>query len=141
MMRALRAGLYLIALLAALLGLWGIISNFAISWMPAEEMVPASSSKPDLYEPLHVPWWAISLQTQCPYLDPWLGGPVGYGFYGLCLAWGLGTVILLRWYARSGTGRVFWPVILFWLGGLVGIVGHVAFFASIAREAARAGRM
>jgi hypothetical protein len=112
MITALRVALYVIAAVACLLGLWGMLSNLALHLMPDHAKPswdffgpferwnpsPSSRTEPD---PDPIPWWAISLRTPWPYLDPWLVGPVGYGFYALCLTWGLGTVILLRSHLRS----------------------------------------
>jgi hypothetical protein len=153
MIAALRVTLYVIAAAACLLGLWGILANLAIPLMP-----DYGKTKWNFFGPFEVwdpspppakdsnlaghPWWAISFQTPCPYLNPWLAGPVGYGFYALCLTWGLGTVIMLRSHVRSMAGRAFWPVSLFcvwWLSGLGGIVALVLFFVSIAQDVARAG--
>jgi len=152
MIKALRAALYSIATIAVLLGLWGILSNVALPLLfdgkkewnffePFEKWDPSGASE-DHHPQLRFPWWAISWQTSCPYLDAYLAGPVGYGFYALCLTWGLGTILLLRSYWRSVASKVFWPVLLFgtwWLIGLGGIIAHVVFFASIAIEARRAG--
>jgi hypothetical protein len=155
MTAALRVALYVIAAATCLLGLWGVLANLAIPLMPDygktqwnffgpfehwNPHVPLERERPLAYA--GPPWWAISFRTPCPYLDPWLAGPVGYGFYALCLTWGLGTLILLRAHLRSITGRAFWPVSLFgvwWLSGLGGILALVWFFVSIARAAARAG--
>ncbi len=60
-----------------------------------------------------------------------LAGPVGYGFYALCLTWGVGTVLMLRSHLRPIAGRAFWPSSLFcawWLSGLGGIVALVWWF-------------
>ena len=153
MIGAARAILYTIAVVAVVLGLWGIVANLAIPLMPHDENArwdfygPFAdwdpSKSPDMTQkPVRHPWWALSFQTACPYLDSWLAGPVGYGFYALCLSWGLGTILLLRSYMRTMSGGLFLPRFLFgagWLIGLGGIVAHVMFFASIAREVARAG--
>jgi hypothetical protein len=145
--------LYATAAAVSLLGLWGILANLAIPLMPDygktqwnffgpfEKWNDTGIPEEHRQEP-RIPWWAISFQTPCPYLDPLLAGPVGDGFYALCFSWGLGTIILLRFYFRSFTARGFWPVILFWAGwliGLGGIVAHVLVFVSIARDVARAG--
>jgi hypothetical protein len=153
MITALRVGLSAIAAAACLLGLWGILSNLTLPLMPDHGKArwnffgPFERWDPSLPpgrdpDPDRPPWWAISLQTPCPYLNPWLMGPVGYGFYALCLTWGLGTAILLRSHLRALAGRAFWPVSLFgawWLSGLGDIVALVWFFVSVAQEAARAG--
>jgi hypothetical protein len=153
MITALRAGLHAIAAAACLLGLWGILANLAIPLMPDYGMAQWDFFEPyerwDPSAPLggghgqpRPPWWALSFQTPCPYLDPWLAGPVGYVFYALCLTWGLGTVILLRSRLRSVAGRAFWPESVFcalWLGGLGGIIALVGFFVSVAQGAARVG--
>lgn len=153
LIRALRMVLYTIATTASLLGLWGILANLAIPLMPDfgnsqwnfdgpfEKWNDMGIPEEPRQEP-RIPWWAISFQTPCPYLDPLLAGPVGYGFYALCFGWGMGTILLLRFYFRSFTGRGFWPVFLFWLGwliGLGGIVANVLLFVWIARDVARAG--
>lgn len=145
--------LYATAATASLLGLWGILANLAIPLMPDygntqwnffgpfEEWNDSGIPGASRHE-LRIPWWAISFQTPCPYLDPWLAGPVGYGFYALCLTWGLGTVMILRRHLRSNAGRAFWPGPLFsalWLSGLGAIIALVLFFVSVAQEAARAG--
>src|SRR5262245_22816070 len=139
--------------LTFLLGLWGILANLAIPLMPDygktqwnffgpfEKWNDADASAGHRHE-LRIPWWALSFQTGCPYLDPLLAGPIGYGFYALCWTWVLGTMILLRWCAQSTGGPVFWPVFLFgvwWFFGLGSIIACVVFFASIVREASRAG--
>jgi hypothetical protein len=153
MLRVFRATLYTIAALALLLGLWGILANLAMPLMPDYgktgwnffgpfEKWDASGPSAGHRHEIRIPWWAISFQTPCPYLDPYLAGPVGYGFYALCCTWGMGTILLLRSGLRSFAGRVFWPVFLFgawWLIGLGGIVAHVMFFVSMARETHRAG--
>lgn len=153
MLTTLRTGLSVIAVAACLFGLWGILSNLSLHLLPDhgkiswnyfglfERWDPSAPSDKDRALPCP-PWWVISLQSPCPYLDPWLVGPVGYGFYALCLTWGLGTLIMLRSHLRSIAGRAFWPVALFcawWLSGLVGIMALIWFFVSIAQEAARAG--
>ncbi len=151
MAKGVRAVLYTIAALASLLGLLGILTNAAVpliydkmEWNffePFEKW--DGSGEAELHHPkFRFPWWAISWQTPCPYLVPYLAGPVGYGFYALCFIWGMGTIVMLRSYLCSFAGRGFWPVCLFctwWLMGLGGIVAHVSFFVSIASEAARAG--
>jgi hypothetical protein len=134
-------------------GIVGILANLAIPLMPDYGNTQWNFFGPfeawndtdisgERHRDLRIPWWAISSQTPCPYLDPLLAGPVGYGFYALCFSWGMGTIVLLRSYFRSFAERGFWPVFLFWAGwliGLGGIVAHVVIFVSIAREAARAG--
>src|SRR5262249_55218614 len=144
MARALRAVLYTIAALTFLLGLWGILANLAIPLMPDygktewnffgpfEKWDDTGTLGSHRHE-RRIPWWALSFQTPCPYLDPWLAGPVGYGFYALCCVWGMGTMILLRWYSRSVAGRVCCLI------GFGGIAAYLAFFAAIAAEASRAG--
>lgn len=153
MLSAWRMALYLIAAAACVLGLWGMLANLAIPLMPDYGKTEWNffgpferwGSQPPSEESAAkraIPWWAISFQTPCPYLDPLLAGPVGNGFYALCLTWGLGAMILLRWRLRSVAGRGGWPVSLlcaWWLGGLGAIVAFVLFFVSIARETARAG--
>jgi hypothetical protein len=153
MIKALRMVLYATAATAALLGLWGIVANLAIPLMPdygntewnffgSFEEGNNMGNPEEHSRELRIPWWAISFRTPCPYLDPLLAGPVGNGFYALCFSWGMGTMILLRLLLQSFTGRGFWPGFVFWTGwliGLGGIVAHVLFFVSIAREAARAG--
>ncbi|MGH7169854.1 MAG: hypothetical protein ACRELG_06230 [Gemmataceae bacterium] len=151
MVKGLRAALYTIAALASLLGLWGILTNAAVpliygkqewNFFEGFEKWDDSGASGHHHPEFRFPWWAISWQTPCPYLDPYLAGPVGYGFYALCFIWGMGTIIMLRSYLRSFAGRVFWSVCLFctwWLMGLGGIVAQVIFFVSIAREAFRAG--
>jgi len=150
--KKLRAALYALAALVILLGLWGLLSNIAVplvygkqpwNFFEAFEVwdEPAASAgkRPP---PFRFPWWAISWQTPCPYLDPCLAGPVGYGFYSLCLSWGLGTVLILGWCLRSVSTEASWPVFLFWgwwLTGLAGVIAHLAFFASVAIEARRLG--
>jgi hypothetical protein len=151
MIKGLRVGLYSIATLAFLLGLWGILSNVAVPLVygkqkwdffgPFEEW-DASLASGEGHPKFRFPWWAISWQTPCPYVTGYLAGPVGYGFYALCLIWGMGTMLLLRSHLRSVASQVFWPVFLlctWWLIGLGGIIAHVVFFASIAIEARRAG--
>jgi hypothetical protein len=151
MIKALRSVLYTIAATALLLGLWGILSNAALpltygkrDWNFFEqfEKWDDRGGAGEHHRKSDFPWWAISWQTPYPYLDPYLAGPVGYGFYAFCLTWGMGTMIMLRSYLRPVAGRVFWPAVLFctwWLIGLGGIIAHVVFFACIAIEAKRAG--
>jgi hypothetical protein len=153
MIAALRVVLYAIAAVACLLGLWGILANLAIPLMPDYGKTQWNFFGPfDRWDPSFPhgrasnpagpPWWALSFQTSCPYLDPWLAGPVGYAFYTLCLTWGLGTAILLRSHLQSAANRAFWQTSLFfawWLSALGGIVALVWFFVSVAQEAARAG--
>lgn len=153
MIKVLRTVLYVVAATATLLGLWGILANLAIPLMPDYGNTRWNFFGPfeawnDTGTPgghareLRIPWWAISFQTPCPYLDPVLAGPVGYGFYALCFSWGMGTIIMLRWNLRAGAGWPFWPALPFgalWLIGLTGIVAHAVFFASIARVVALAG--
>ena len=138
-----------IAATACLLGLWGAVANLAIPLMPDYgkrqwnffgpfEQWNDAGTRAEPGRELRAPWWAISFQTPWSYLDPWLAGPVGLGFYALCFTWGMGTFLVLRSSLRTATGRVVWPVILFgiwWLIALGGIIAHVLFFASIAREA------
>ena len=105
-------------------------------------MDPSRSGIPrlltDTSSQIRLPWWAISLHTPCPYLDPLLAGSVGDVFYALCLIWGIGTVIMLRF--RSVAGKGYWLVCgTCWLIGLAGIIGHLLVFAFIAIDAWRAG--
>ena len=147
MVKGLRAVLYTIAAAALLLGLWGALSNAAVPLIYGQRewdfFQPFEKWGWEAHQPqFRFPWWAISWQTPCPYLDPYLAGPVGYGFYALCAGWGLGTLLMLRGYARADAGQGGWAAFLFgawWLIGLGGIIAHVAFFASIAAEAKSAG--
>jgi len=151
MIKGLRAALYTIAALAFLLGLWGILSNAALpliygkqewNFFASFESWNGSGASEEHHPESDFPWWAISWRIPCPYVTIALAGSVGYGFYALCLTWGMGTMIMLRWYLPSVAGRAFWPVFWFctgWLMGLGGIIAHVLFFASIAIAARRAG--
>jgi hypothetical protein len=151
MVKSLRAVPYTIATLACLLGLWGILSNAAVhlvysqmEWNFLDSFEkPASSEAVGQHQRIaRLPWWAISWQTPCPYLDPYLAGPVGYGFYAFCFIWGIGTIVMLRSWLDSFAGRVVWRVCLlgiWWLMGLGGIVAYLILFVSVARKTARAG--
>jgi hypothetical protein len=153
MIRTLRVTLSAIGLITALLGLWGILSNsvlylfpdyWSMKWNLLQGIDDWDASKPFKAVPMWPRnfWWAISLDTPCPSLDPWLLGPVGYGFYALCFVWGMGSTVLLRSWLQPSPGAAFWRVFIFcawWLIGLGGIVAHVMFFWSIAIEADRAG--
>src|SRR5579875_697633 len=151
MVKGLRAALYTIAALTSLVGLWGILTNAAVplvygkmKWNFFDGFAKWDGSEASgQHQPtFRFPWWALSWQTPCPYLDLYLAGTVGYGFYALSFVWGMGTIIMLRSYLCSFAGRVFWPACLFctwWLMGLGGIVAHVIFFVSIASETTRAG--
>ncbi len=153
MIRTLRLTLYTIGGIAALLGLWGVLSNaiplilpdsWAPKWnffLPSEYWDASKPYKAAWFE-LDAFWWVLSMQVPCGYIHPWLFGPVGYGFYALCFCWGMGTILMLRRDPPSSAGRGSWLRLLFgvwWLIGLIGIVAHVMFFVSIARAAVRAG--
>lgn len=152
--RTFRVALGSIATLAMLLGLWGSVSNIAVtltykkdpwnffgpfeSW---DEPAASSSQPPSVHSP-HFPWWAISFQTPCPYLDPCLAGPIGDGFYALCFCWGLGTLVILTWCWRFVSGRWTWATFLCWgwcLVCAIAVIAHLAFFASVVISARRAG--
>lgn len=148
-----RVALYAIAAAACLLGLWGILANLAIPLMPdygntqwnffgAFEEWNDTGAPSGHRDELRIPWWALSFQSGCPYLDPVLAGPIGYGFYSLCCIWGLGTILLVRSYERLPAGPGGWTLFLvgaLWFIGLGGILVHLLFFAAIAIEARNAG--
>jgi hypothetical protein len=152
--RTIRSALYAVATLAMLLGLWGIASNIALPFAyekrrwnffePFEfwDESAASSRPPTSHRFPRDPWWALSFQTPCPYLDPCLAGPIGDGFYALCLSWGLGTFVVLTWCWRFVSGKATWAMFLFWgwcLVCAIAVIAHLAFFASVVIEARQAG--
>jgi hypothetical protein len=152
MKRLLRALLCVVAVLVAMFGVWGVLANLAIPLMPAygktewnyfasvEQWDERGGQGATGFRQRHV-WWALSFQTPYPYLDPVLAGPVGYGFYTLCIAWGASTLVLLRpsrWATHRHRQRLLAG--LCWLIALLGIMIHLVIIVLIAIDSARIDR-
>jgi hypothetical protein len=128
-----RSLLFGVAVTVGILGLWGLIANLAIPLMPDYGKTEWNFFDESQSRQSHV-WWAISFQTPYAYLDPVLAGPIGYGFYTLCLAWSTTSCLLLRPSRRPGQSPL---VRTIWLVALLAIVAHLAFFAYVAVESVR----